>query len=197
MGANLITILPLVKDLMQDFCYQYEYTMPSTEYIKEHKIILVKEIESSEVNSKVNGNYKHGEKTITLSYNRHENDIAYTLAHEIGHLIQSYNLGAAWSHVYSHQLKLVGYTDNMFEIQARYMTTLMKLFCEEYIAAIIEAIAKFIKEHKDKLKLKSKFINNSWTGFKHYYKDELEDLITRKNNKYYKHLHSTRYKGRR
>jgi Zn-dependent peptidase ImmA (M78 family) len=194
-----IKLYPVVYYLYPEldaFCCTYDYTLPPLDYFKQNiKFNITAKIKTSEVNSIPLGNYSGNTGLINLAHkNRTTIQILKTLLHELGHVIQHYNVGVYWNQVYAHQATINSYQDNTFEKQARYASCLLDNLSSVSLE-VLEIKLKGILETTLKTRqiklLFNKQRSDTWSLSAH--KQDRSEILIRKNRKAIEKLHTNKF----
>ena len=157
--ANTNKFLDIIWPVLFEWANIHSYILPDEYCINS---ILVKKVDSiycATKNSITVGQYNKADKQIKLLFpNRSKQQKMLTLAHEYAHAIQHYNLRKGYNTQYSSETKEHGYYENRFEIEARFMASLLELEFENTQSKIAKQLKKF-----NWLLTKSERNYSSWT----------------------------------
>ena len=147
MKLDSTTLINKLEPVLKDFCYNHTYLYPTTEFLNSLSIIIVDNIHNSNPKKETTGQYNWYTKYIYLYSGSSLPKLVSTLVHELAHAIQHYNLGESFRPAYTHQMNLVSYSDNIFEVQARSASDVLSLFNEEFMLSIIDSIRDTMKTY--------------------------------------------------
>lgn len=146
MNLDAKYLIRRLSPALEDFCDNCTYLYPDDDFMSGISITVVKDLPSEVPNRVRLGQYSK-DRVISLNSAIKVEEMASTIVHELAHAIQHYNLGTSFLKVYSHQLKLVGYDDNIFEVQARQASELLSFFSTGFKEDLASAIRGMMREY--------------------------------------------------
>ena len=125
---NTNMFLNLVWPVIFEWATIHGYKLPNTDYLDAYAVKRVDYITTTKPNTIVVGRHNSTIKQISLVFPKiSKQQKMLTLIHEYAHAIQYYNLKKGFRVQYCTETDEHGYYENRFEIEARFMASLLEL----------------------------------------------------------------------